>query len=43
MIAIVALLKPFKECGEALSSEKDVTISLIVPYFETDFKRALDS
>ena len=33
MIAIVDLLTPFKECGEALSSEKDVTISLIVPYF----------
>ena len=24
----------FKECGEKLSSEKDVTISLIVPYFQ---------
>ena len=34
MSAIVALLKPFKECGEELSSEKDVTISLIVPYFQ---------
>ena len=35
MIAIVALLKPFKECGEELSSEKDVTISLIIPYFQS--------
>ena len=35
MSAIVALLKPFKECGEELSSEKDVTISLIVPYFQS--------
>ena len=34
MTAIVNLLTPFKECGEALSSEKDVTISLIVPYFK---------
>ena len=34
MCAIVALLKPFKECGEKLSSEKDVTISLIIPYFQ---------
>ena len=35
MSAIVALLKPFKECGEELSSEKDVTISLIIPYFQS--------
>ena len=31
--AIVKLLKPFKECGEELSSENNVTISLIVPHF----------
>ena len=35
MTAIVTLLTPFKECGEVLSSENDVTISLIVPYFQT--------
>ena len=35
MSAIVTLLKPFKECGEVLSSENDVTISLIVPYFQS--------
>ena len=34
MTAIVTLLLPFKECGEKLSSENDVTISLIVPYFQ---------
>merc|ERR1711895_342872 len=34
MRAIVTLLTPFKECGEILSSENDVTISLIVPYFQ---------
>ena len=34
MTAIVALLQPFKECGEKLSSENDVTISLIVPFFQ---------
>ena len=34
MTAIVTLLTPFKECGEKLSSENDVTISLIVPYFQ---------
>ena len=33
MRAIVKLLEPFKECGEALSSENNVTISLIVPHF----------
>ena len=35
MSAIVTLLRPFKECGELLSSENDVTISLIVPYFNS--------
>ena len=35
MSAIVNLLTPFKECGEVLSSENDVTISLIVPYFQS--------
>merc|ERR1711891_37591 len=34
MTAIVTLLIPFKECGEQLSSENNVTISLIVPYFQ---------
>ena len=34
MTAIVTLLTPFKECGEQLSSENVVTISLIVPYFQ---------
>ena len=35
MRAIVTLLRPFQECGEVLSSENDVTISLIVPYFKS--------
>ena len=34
MEAIVELLTPLKQCGEALSSEKDVTISFIVPHFK---------
>ena len=32
--SIIDLLKPFKECGEKLSSETNVTISLIVPLFQ---------
>ena len=32
--AIIALLQPFKECGEKISSENDVTISFIVPFFQ---------
>ena len=32
--SIIQLLKPFKECGEKLSSEANVTISLIVPLFQ---------
>ena len=35
MSAILSLLRPFKECGKLLSSENDVTISLIVPHFNT--------
>ena len=31
---IIKLLRPFKECGEKLSSESNVTISLISPLFE---------
>ena len=31
---LIKLLKPFKECGEKLSSETNVTISLIIPLFE---------
>ena len=31
---IIKLLKPFKECGEKLSSESNVTISLIIPLFD---------
>ena len=31
---IIRLLKPFKDCGEKLSSENNVTISLISPLFE---------
>ena len=31
---IIRLLTPFKVCGEKLSSENNVTISLIVPLFE---------
>ena len=31
---IIKLLKPFKECGKMLSSESNVTISLISPLFE---------
>merc|ERR1712121_533748 len=31
---IIRLLTPFKVCGEKLSSENNVTISLIVPRFE---------
>ena len=31
---IIKLLKPFKVCGEKLSSETNVTISLIIPLFE---------
>ena len=31
---IIRLLKPFKVCGEMLSSETNVTISLIIPMFE---------
>ena len=34
MTAIVTLPPAFKECGEKLSSENDVTISLIVSYFQ---------
>ena len=30
---IIKLLKPFKVCGEMLSSESNVTISLIIPLF----------
>ena len=33
MLNIIILLKPFKECGEKLSSENNVTISLIIPLF----------
>ena len=35
MNSIIALLTPFKECGEKLASEKNVSISLIIPLFET--------
>ena len=35
MEAIVELLTPLKQCGEALSSEKDVTISVIIPHFNS--------
>ena len=31
---IINLLKPFKLCGEKLSSESNVTISLIIPMFQ---------
>ena len=31
---IIKLFKPFKECGEKLSSESNVTISLIIPLFD---------
>ena len=34
MNQIIRLLTPFKDCGEKLSSEKNVTISLISPVFE---------
>ena len=34
MNQIISLLTPFKDCGEKLSSEKNVTISLISPLFE---------
>ena len=34
MKVIITLLKPFKECGEKLSSETNVTISLVIPLFE---------
>ena len=32
---IIKLLKPFKVCGEKLSSESNVTISLIIPLFHS--------
>ena len=34
MKLIIRLLKPFKECGEKLSSETNVTISLVIPLFQ---------
>ena len=34
MKVIITLLKPFKECGEKLSCETNVTISLVIPLFE---------
>merc|ERR1712082_179215 len=34
MKPIITLLKPFKECGEKLSSETNVTISLVIPLFQ---------
>merc|ERR1712082_556131 len=34
MKLIITLLKPFKECGEKLSSETNVTISLVIPLFQ---------
>ena len=34
MEAIIELLKPFKDCGEKLSSETNVTISLVIPLFQ---------
>ena len=35
MLLIIKLLKPFKVCGEKLSSESNVTISLIIPLFQS--------
>ena len=42
MKLIIRLLKPFKECGEKLSSETNVTISLVIPLFEK-LKRHLEN
>ena len=35
MNQIISLLTPFKDCGEKLSSESFVTISLIIPLFHS--------